>query len=298
MEIRATRSVLSGNAIRAILNHNNVWMAVSENDLPDENSDFNIEGTGNMEEEDLYARLPYLKGKLNIENGTLIYVDEKTGQININKAHRFFGISTAEQARATNQAAVKISILKYLYTRSQYTGLLIFIISFLIFLGHAVLWVFYFYAFRIFYTHLLTLFRDRNLFMTGDLNPGIVIHTYPTRIAVLSNLSRGRGNYPVIKIKKVELPLKYRKPGTRIPVACGFNNLNDQPYWDYLDPLPIPSSVTNSKIVEEKIKHISSYDWIKLQKELKNLPAAKIPGYYPIEKDTSSWKKVENPKFN
>ncbi|MEP6793918.1 MAG: hypothetical protein ABJB16_06300, partial [Saprospiraceae bacterium] len=140
MEILATRSVLAGNTIRAIVNHNHLWIAVSDSDLPLEEKEFNIDGFGHIEEDELYARLPYLKGKLTTGKGTLIYVDEKTGQINVNNAHRFFGTSTADQARATNQADVKISIGKYLYTRSKYTALVIFIIAFLIYLGYSVLW--------------------------------------------------------------------------------------------------------------------------------------------------------------
>ena len=145
--------------------------------------------------------------------------------------------------------------------------------------------------------HVFSVLNQRNICLSGTLNAAVVLQINPTKIAVLTDLAMFGGNYPIIRIKRIELPKKYNKIGNKIPIAGAYQNVEDQPFWDYFKPIPIPLGVEDTKIVEDKLTEIPTQDWIMLNKKIKILGTDLKEGYYPLDIEKSSWKNIENPKF-
>jgi hypothetical protein len=93
-------------------------------------------------------------------------------------------------------------------------------------------------------SNVLVMHAVYNGLLSGDLNPGIVINESPLRIAVMTDLSQGRGNYPVLRVIDTPVPARYRKLGSKVPCAGGYQHIDEEiekPYWDFYEPTPLVS---------------------------------------------------------
>ncbi len=295
-KILASTNVVEGYPINAIVYSDGIWWVLNNEDIL-EHTEVDMGKFVEYDEAVLYHKIPAIKDKLNEEEDTFVFINEKTGEVNINPKHKHWGFSTADGARATNQVNLEISLWTYLANRPDYYTKLVLILLFWIVISIIFSWLFLFYLIRILLTHFFALMAHRNMFLSGTLNPGIVIQVHPVKIAVLTELAKSGEGYPIIRVKKVELPLKYRKLNTRIPIAGSYQFLHNQPFWDFFNPLPIPAGVSDHKIVEKKINEIAVYDWVRLTKNLMNLGSNLKEGYYPIEIESTKWKEIENPVF-
>lgn len=292
----ASQAIMQGKPINAILCINDIWLILSQDEVFSEDK-YELENFEIYDEELLYQRIPGVRGKLIEGQETFIFINEKTGEINVNPKHKHLGFSTADMARATNQANVQISLLKYLFNRKKYLLKLGLSTLITLLLCFTISWVFLFYLARFLFYHIVSLLNQRNMCLSGTLNAAVVLQTSPTKIAVLTDLTLGIGDYPVIRVKNVELPNRYLKRGKKIPVAGSYQRVEDQPFWDFFDPIPIPLGAKNNELVETKLKEIPTHDWVTLNKSLKELGTNLKEGYYPIDIETSSWKNIETPKF-
>ncbi len=292
----ASPRVIQGYPINSVVFIEGIWLLL--NKLDDVSSDkINLDDFELYDEESVYERIPKLKGNLNESEETFVDINEITGEVHFNPKHKHIGFSTADDARASNQANVKISILSYVLNRKKYIKKLSWHILLIIILSYTFSWIILFYLARILFLHIFTILNDRNMCLSGTLNPAIVIDTQPTKIGVLTNLSMWRGNYPIIRIKKVELPNSYNTIGKRIPVAGKYQNVAEQSFWDYYMPIPLPLGINNKEIIDQKINEISVYEWVELNKQLSKIGSNIKEGYYPIDVEENSWKEIEEPKF-
>jgi len=293
----ASPNVVFGKPINAIVFKDDFWVILNSDDIEISEkltlNDFEV-----YEEENLYQRIPALKGKLDSEKETFVYIDEKTGELNVNPKHKHLGFSTADMARATNQANVEISILKYLRNRKRYILKLSLAIIFVLILCLKISWFFLFYLIRILFLHIFSVLNQRNMCLSGTLNAAIVLSVKPTKIAVLTDMGMFGGNYPIIRIKNVELPTKFNIKDKRIPVAGSYQNVENQPFWDFFDPIPLPLGAKNEDVIKKKINEIPVYDWITLNKHIKMFNELPREGYYPIDIENTSWKNIDNPRFS
>jgi len=297
MIILASPKVFYGKPINVIAYLDSCWFVLNNSDLK-QGLNPNLEDFEFYSEELLYNRIPFIKGKLQEENETLIIIDEKTGKINVNPKHKHWGISTNDEVRATNQANFPISFLSYFKNRKIYTSKILLISILLSFLSFTISIFFLTYLIRLLIFQLLSRLNERNMYLSGTLNPSIVISTLPTRIAVLTNLSKFNGSFPLIRVKKVELPISLNKVGQRIAVAGTYQtNSNKTPYWDFYKPLPLVWGAKKIELAEKKVHEIPIYEWISLNKELKVMDKNLKEGYYPIQISTSDWNSYPNPKF-
>lgn len=292
----ASPRVIQGYPINSVVFIEGLWLLL--NKMDDISSDkINLVDFELYDEELVYERIPKLKGNLNESEETFVDINEKTGELHFNPKHKHMGFSTANDARATNQANVEISILSYVLNRKKYIKKLSWNILLIIILSYSFSWIILFYLARILFLHIFTILNDRNMCLSGTLNPAIVMETHPTKIAVLTNLSMWRGNYPVIRIKRVELPRSFNIIGKRIPVAGKYQNVKEQSFWDYYDPIPLPLGINNKDVIDKKINEISVYDWVELTKQIGIMGSNIKEGYYPINVEKNSWKEIEEPKF-
>jgi len=293
----ASKDVIQGKAINAVLYADEIWILLNNDEMGDE-SNLDINDFELYDEELVYERIPAIKGRLNQDEETYVFINEKTGEININPKHKHLGLSSPDDPRATNQANVEISIFKYLVSRKKYFARIIFSVVLTLVFIFAFSWIFLIYLLRILIWNVLAVLNQRDICLSGTLNPAVVVKTMPTKIAVLTDLSMGFGMYPLIRIRKVELPRKYNKLGQRIPIAGSYQNVEGQPFWDFYDPIPLPLGAKTDDVVKNKLKEIPVYEWITLNKNMKLFEKVPKEGYYPIDVESTSWKDIEDPKFS
>lgn len=291
INILASKNVLEGSEINVLHRLQDFWVVLSKDDFEDIinhiNDNFFI-----IDEDLIYIRLPYLKGKLDQPVNTTINVDYSTGEFNINPKHFHLGIPT-HWAKATRQVNASFSFIRWGFIyRMTLIKFLLIELTFLYMARHWG-WFFYIPLGSYFIFKMLSLFKDRDMFKSGDLCPGIVINESNMKIAVLTDLTRGIGKFPIIRIKKVKLPNQYRKKGTMIPVAGGYQKTGNYSHWNYFTPLPIPSGSYDDDLIAEKIKLIPTMEWVKLKTEIKKLNADPAEGYYPIDIENSAWKEAK-----
>lgn len=291
MNILTSKSVLDGNEINFLHKENDTWIALSKSEF-ENNAKFDEDNIFAIEEEYLYKRIPGLRGKLNHKNKTTINVDYKTGEITVNPQHFHFGIPT-HGAKATRQANAGFSYIHYLSTTASLLIKPIIILVIMLILAITVGWFFYipmvvYAGFKI-----LEISKTRDMYYSGALCPAIVIDEKSSKIAAFTDLTLGFGTYPVIRIKKYPIPKPYRKNGTKIPVAGGYQNTHQYKHWNYYEPNPLPSGIRDKSIIEEKISAIPTAEWVTLKNEIKKFDSIPLEGYYPFNIEHTNWKDID-----
>jgi hypothetical protein len=194
-------------------------------------------------------------------------------------------VTLADDARASYPAEVSVSRLRWLRYYPKWP--LIWVTTFA-----AATWAtvsvsgwFALLAVPLFLLNLLYWYRVKEHFAHGCCNPGMVIEVNPTRIAVRTDLTKGIGEYPVIKI----LPLKLarvmgKRPeiGMRVPTAALYSGSADSvPHWSDFDPVPIECANGNFEISEQILEGFSNAEWQELEQGLAMLPSRE-PGLYHL----------------
>lgn len=132
----------------------------------------------------------------------------------------------------------------------------------------------------------------------GNVSFGKVLSINPDLIAVGTDLSKGIGSYPVLKIMKTKLPKEDKKVGKYVPtIALYYDNPHDYPFWSVIDPSPVSHGITNrdhlayllSKFSQEDINELNSFiDQIKGKKE----------GTYKVNIKDSNWNDYSHVDIN
>lgn len=126
-------------------------------------------------------------------------------------------------------------------------------------------------------------------FKVGDVSPGKVIQLSPDRIAVATNMTKGFGDFPVLRILNVKLRKEDRILNKILPTIAGYtNNPFGYPFWSEFNPVPMNHGIRNKKLIEhysntygdEKIKILNEYI-VKV--------ASMNPETYKIDEETTDW---------
>ncbi|WP_298609634.1 DUF3239 domain-containing protein [uncultured Thiothrix sp.] len=135
-------------------------------------------------------------------------------------------------------------------------------------------------------------FRKKEHFKFGDSNPGKVIQNNPTLIAVLTNLSKYGGNYPVIKI--IKSPLKDLSVGEIIgTVALYFPGDNKNlPHWKDFDPIPLQCATNNKMEAAAVVSSYSKEELAALEIGINSLAKPYKKGLYKMYSGNSNWVKA------
>ena len=291
MEILASKNVIEGKEISILHKMQLFWIVLSPEDNFDEIENIE-ENFFIIDEEMIYERIPNLKGNLEQPVETTININYSTGEININKKHFHLGIPS-HGAKATRQANVDFSFFKWIINyRERYFKILIITLALFV---CAMLWGWFFYIPMALYLafQILTSLKERDMFKSGDLCAAVVIDAANQKIAAYTDLTLGFGKFPIIRIKKVRLPKKYRKAGARIPVAGGYQKTEAYPHWNFYNPLPLPSGIKNDKEINNILNLIPTMEWVKLNNEIKKFDKIPVEGYYPLDIDNTSWKGID-----
>jgi hypothetical protein len=126
-------------------------------------------------------------------------------------------------------------------------------------------------------------------FQFGDSNPGIVIQTNPTLVAVATDLRKADGKYPVVKIIKV--PLKKFKKGCTVGTVALYQRGQDDsaPHWADFNPIVIDCATNNSVEIENAIKSYTQEQFSDLDNGISQLTEPYREGLYKVHNEHSSW---------
>lgn len=130
-------------------------------------------------------------------------------------------------------------------------------------------------------------FRIRDQFQFGCINPAVVVSVEPMLIAVVTDLSKGIGKYPVIKIIEKRLKLIRGQPprrGMRLATVSLYAAGEDMqlPHWVEFFPYPIECATTNLDAIETAFERIDQDDWDELKEWLSDVPRPFQTGLFTI----------------
>ncbi len=294
--------IAKGEEISYLFCSQSGWVAISEKDkdemyLEKELKEFNPEEFQILTEEELLSRIPSLRGKLKEEDEKFITIDRKNGRVYVNPLHKTKSVFTDTSSRATNQANFTADTWTYVINRKKHYLKIVLITILLLIASYIISWGIIVLVFWIvFYEYFSTIASIDNYKM-GTLNASIVITVNPTRIAVLTDVSMGIGKYPLVRVCRLNLPSKYNQLNERIPSSCGYQNCEDQFFWDFVMPNPIVYATHSEDAIKQKLTEIPTQDWVDLQNWIRSNRHNFIEGYYPVRNEESNWGKHETPIF-
>lgn len=252
-----------------------------------------------VEESFFTEKFPAFAKALSEEQNAQLYIDPVTREVNVNTNHLHVGFITEMTARASHQANLKTSWWDIIKGRPGYLVSTLLLIAATITLCLVFSWFFLFYLVRILISHVVILQSVHNGLLSGDLNPGIVINESPLRIAVMTDLTKGRGKYPVMRVIDSRIPKRYLKRGSKIPCAGSYQHIDqeiDKPYWDFYEPLPLVS-YTNTATASMKRYEIPQYQWEQLYEACESLPPVPATGFYTLRDRENNWPATDSLHF-
>lgn len=125
---------------------------------------------------------------------------------------------------------------------------------------------------------------------TADSNPGLIVSVSPPLYAVYTDLSKGVGKYPVIKV----LEYKSRKPinlEQRLATVATYSNGNgdESPSWNDFFPLPVEYATSDQASIEAQFNSYSDQSWKNLITALTELEEPYSPGLYTLKTQNCDW---------
>lgn len=154
------------------------------------------------------------------------------------------------------------------------------------------------YLFVIVVTVVINLYywtNKKEHFSSGDSNGGIVVDTHPTLVAVNTNLTKGVGYFPVVKIIRCK-SLKNLDIGNRIPTVALYTASSDEflSHWINFNPIPLSYATDDPKIIELAMQSYPNEQWEQLENYLLELEKPYKVGLYQVEKEHSGWNELSN----
>lgn len=136
-------------------------------------------------------------------------------------------------------------------------------------------------------------------FLSGDSNGGIVVSTNPTLIAVNTSLTKGYGDFPVVKITK-RASLKNVSIGDRVPTVALYTASTNESLAHWLDfnPIPLSYATNDVRIINSAMQSYPSEQWEQLEKYLLELEKPYKTGLYQVDKEQSGWNEISSDAMN
>lgn len=141
--------------------------------------------------------------------------------------------------------------------------------------------------------------RIKEHFLCGDSNWGIVVANHPTLVAVNTNLTKGFGDFPVIKITK-RASLQNVSIGDRIPTVALYTASSDDSlaHWIDFDPVPLSYATNDLQVIESAMYSYPNEQWEQLESYLLELEKPYKTGLYQVSIESSDWNKASNEPLN
>lgn len=209
-----------------------------------------------------------------MKKGTWVSKDQKTWTLD-------------DSARASNPGNFEVNPFRWVRHYPKWP--LIWLCGLGSFVALAVLvhWSFWVFALLLLGMNWFYWQRVREHFRHGCANPAIIVSMEPTLIAVSTDLTKGRGQYPVIKIIEKELPAacgQFPQVGCRLAAVALYEVSADDklPHWEDFDPRPIDCATGDLDVVRAVTGTFAKEDWDELRVWLRQVPRPYRCGLYHI----------------
>ena len=135
--------------------------------------------------------------------------------------------------------------------------------------------------------------RIEEHFRVGDANPGLIVGVNPLRIAVRTDLSKGIGHYPVIKIFREPPSSRFGEGlnviGKRVvTVSLYCDDEDDAPHWSDFHPTVVEPIAKNPRDVERLMASFTDEQWRTLDEGLARLTVKSL-GLHRLRMGESGW---------
>lgn len=135
--------------------------------------------------------------------------------------------------------------------------------------------------------------RVREHFLYGDANPGVVVSTAPLLIAVRTDMTKGEGEYPMVRILQ-ERPCdawgSAPAAGTRVATIGLYAEGDEEraPHWGRFEPRPVEPVAKSPDDARRLLESFAPEQWERLERALEDLPTMR-EGLHRVEVEDSSW---------
>jgi len=124
-------------------------------------------------------------------------------------------------------------------------------------------------------------------FNHGALISGKVVFNEPSKIAFVTDLSKGEGSYQAIKVIEKKLLDESGKPlihGQKVTaVALYYEHLKGEyPFFKDVDPRPIQTATSDQRVIKHSVNQISDEEWQAVSEMIDLLPQNPAAGLYLI----------------
>jgi len=140
--------------------------------------------------------------------------------------------------------------------------------------------------------------RVREHFRHGDANPGVVVSRDPLRIAVWTDMTKGEGSYPVLRVfgePPWEVEGKPLDVGTRV-ATVGLYAVDEEearPYWERFDPRPVAPVAAEEAEAQALLESFGPERWERLERAVTTMGAVE-EGLHRLELEGSSWGRLQS----
>jgi hypothetical protein len=128
--------------------------------------------------------------------------------------------------------------------------------------------------------------------MFGCANPAMIVGMEPMLIATSTDLTKGHGEFPVVKIIEKRLKTANGQPpqlGTRLITVALYSQSPDddgtQPRWRTFDPRPLDCVTSDIGTMQRLMSGFSDDEWAELDSYLEMIPRPRIEGQYLITEE-------------
>lgn len=138
--------------------------------------------------------------------------------------------------------------------------------------------------------------RIREHFQHGDANPGIIVSSSPLLVAVRTDMSKGDGSYPMLRILR-EAPWEdwgaTPQVGTRIATIALYGDGEDEnlAHWERFEPRPVAPVAAEAEHAKSLLTSFDEQEWSTLEQALE-LVESRREGLHRVPEEGSSWVKA------
>lgn len=142
---------------------------------------------------------------------------------------------------------------------------------------------------------LLTWLLPGRHYYFGCACPGLVVTTKPLRIAVLTDLSKGSGRFPVIRVIQPRIHFaKGLSVGRRVATvalyrASMYDYSYDYPHWIDFQPWPVERATRNPYTLRRILGELEDEEWDDLRAGIEQIPEVPYPGLFVIKLRPGDW---------
>lgn len=192
-----------------------------------------------------------------------------------------------DSTRASSPGGIRVSRLLWLRHYPKWPFLWAASLIVMVVLAWMVHWVFWIPAGLLLGMNFLYWKRIQEHFLHGCVNASVVVSLDPMWIAVATDLSKGIGDYPAIKIIHKELSrIGGQQPqvGSRLPTVALYasDGKDETPHWVDFDPRPAQCATSDDRELQRLMDSIDSEDWDDLDARLGEIPRPYHVGLYRL----------------